>query len=78
MPYVLGARGGIVAVLWARHDPLVTPMPPDRANKILWVSKLPLSAGSPLEITARQLIGGTAVGAVQRRTVLGGPGPVRQ
>jgi hypothetical protein len=74
MPYVLGARGGIVAVLWAQHDPLVTPTPPGRNNKILWVSKLPLSAGS-LEITARQLIGGTAVGAVQRRTVPGGPGP---
>jgi hypothetical protein len=74
-PHVLGSRGDIVAVLWARHDPLVTPTPPNRNNKILWVSKLPLSVGSPLEITARQLIGGTAVGAVQRRTVLGGPGP---
>ena len=73
MPHVLGSRGDIVAVLWARHDPLVTPTPPNRANKILWVSKL--SVGSSLEITARQLIGGTAVGAVQRRTVLGGPGP---
>ena len=73
MPYVLGSRGDIVAVLWARHDPLVTPTPPGRANKILWVSKL--SLGSSLEITARQLIGGAAVGAVQRRTVLGGPGP---
>ena len=73
MPHVLGSRGDIVAVLWARHDPLVTPTPPGRANKILWVSKL--SAGSSLEITARQLIGGVAVGAAQRRTVLGGPGP---
>jgi hypothetical protein len=75
MPYVLGARGDIVAVLWARHDPLVTPTPPDRANKILWVSKLPFSAGSSLQITTRQLIGGTAVGPVQRRSVAGGPGP---
>jgi hypothetical protein len=75
MPHVLGSRGDIVAVLWARHDPLVTPTPPDRSNKILWVSKLPASGGSSLEITARQLIGGTAVGAVQRRTVAGGPGP---
>jgi hypothetical protein len=73
MPHVLGSRGDIVAVLWAQHDPLVTPTPPGRANKILWVSKL--SVGSPLEITARQLIGGTAVGPVQRRTILGGPGP---
>jgi hypothetical protein len=75
MPHVFGSRGDIVAVLWARHDPLVTPTPPGRANKILWVSKLPLSVGSSLEITARQLIGGAAVGAVQRRTVTGGPGP---
>ena len=75
MPHVLGSRGDIVAVLWAQHDPLVTPTPPNRANKILWVSKLPVSVGSSLEITARQLIGGAAVGAVQLRTVLGGPGP---
>lgn len=73
MPHVLGARGDIVAVLWARHDPLVSPAPPGRGNKILWVSKLP--AGSSLEITAQRLIGGTAVGSVQRRTVAGGPGP---
>jgi len=75
MPYVLGARGDIVAVLWAQHDPLVTPTPPGRANKILWVSKLPQSAGSALEITAQRLVGGTAAGPVQRRTVAGGPGP---
>jgi hypothetical protein len=75
MPHVLGSRGGIVAVLWARHDPLVTPTPPNRTNKILWVSKLPLSTGSSLEITAQRLIDGAAAGAVQRRMVAGGPGP---
>ena len=78
MPYVLGSRGDIVAVLWAQHDPLVTPTPPGRANKILWVSKVPVAVGSSwssLQITARRLIGGAAVGAAQRRTVLGGPGP---
>jgi hypothetical protein len=75
MPHVLGSRGDIVAVLWARHDPLVTPASPNRANKILWVSKLPLAAGSSLEITAQRLTGGAAVGAAQRRTVAGGPGP---
>ena len=46
MPHVLGARGGIVAVLWAPHDPLVTPTPPGRRNKILGVSKLPLSVSN--------------------------------
>ena len=75
MPYVLGARGDIVAVLWTRHDPLVTPTPPNRADKILWVSKLPVSAGSTLKFTARRLTGGIAAGPVQRRTVAGGPGP---
>jgi hypothetical protein len=74
-PHVLGARGDIVAVLWARHDPLVIPTPPNRNNKILWVSKLPVSIGSTLEITARLLVGGTPVGPVQQRTVAGGPGP---
>ena len=75
MPYVLGARGDIAAVLWARHDPLVTPAPANRNNKILWVSKTPDPTGANLQITARRLIGGTAVGPVQRRTVDGGPGP---
>ncbi len=75
MPYALGARGDIVAVLWARHDPLVVPAPPGRNNKILWVSKLPVAIGSSLEITARRLVGGTTVGPVQRRTIAGGPGP---
>jgi len=75
MPYVLGARGDIVAVLWARHDPLVTPAPANRNNKILWVSKTPDPTGASLQITARRLIGGTAAGPVQQRTVMGGPGP---
>lgn len=75
MPYVLGARGDIVAVLWARHDPLVTPAPPGRNNKILWVPRISSPVGANLQITARRLIGGTATGPVQQRTVTGGPGP---
>jgi len=75
MPYVLGARGDIVAILWERHDPLRTPAPPGRNNKILWASKLPVRIGSTLAITAQRLIGGTAVGPVEQRTVAGGPGP---
>jgi hypothetical protein len=74
MPHVSGARGDLVAVLWQRRDPLVVPAPPQRNNKILWVSRLP-SAGPSLQITAQQLIGGAAVGPVQQRTVAGGPGP---
>lgn len=75
MPYVLGARGDIVAVLWARHDPLVIPAPPGRNNKILWVSRLSGPVGSSLQITARRLTGGTTAGPVQQRVVAGGPGP---
>jgi hypothetical protein len=75
VPHVLGAHGDIVAVLWATHDPLVVPSPAGRNNKILWVAKLPATVGSDLQIEARQLVGGAAVGPVQRRTVTGGPGP---
>ena len=75
MPYVLGARGDIIAVLWAQHDPLISPAPQNRNNKILWVSKTPDLTGDNLQITARRLIGGTAAGPVQQRIVMGGPGP---
>ncbi|HTT88250.1 MAG TPA: hypothetical protein VMF65_01765 [Acidimicrobiales bacterium] len=75
MPYVLGVRDDIAAVLWARHDPLYSPPKPGRNNKILWVSRLPLSNFGNLDITARRLVGGTEVGPVVRRTVMGGPGP---
>jgi hypothetical protein len=75
MPYVLGARGEIVAVLWERHNPLVTPALANRNNKILWISKTRDPTGASLQITARRLIGGTAAGPVQQRSVFGGPGP---
>jgi hypothetical protein len=64
-----------LAVLWARHDPLYSPPKPGRGNKILWVSRVPLSAPGNLEIAARRLVGGRAVGAVVHRAVIGGPGP---
>ena len=75
MPYVLGAKGDIVAVLWSRRSPLVAPPLRSRNNKILWVSRLPVSGGSNLVISARRLAGNRLVGAVQRRVVIGGPGP---
>jgi hypothetical protein len=40
VPHVLGARGNIVAILWARTDALHVPPLASRSNKILWVSKL--------------------------------------
>ncbi len=75
MPYVLGAKGEIVAILWARRSPLSAPPLPDRNNKILWVSRAPLNDTSNLVISARRLVGTRPEGAVQRRVVMGGPGP---
>jgi hypothetical protein len=40
MPYVMGDRGDIVAILWADYDPLHTPPQANINNKILWVSKM--------------------------------------
>ena len=74
--YVLGARGDMVAVLFGgRRHPLYSPPKPDRGNKILWVSRLPVRTFGNLDITARRLVGGAEIGPVVRRIVSGGPGP---
>lgn len=68
MPYVMGDRGDIVAILWAEHDPLQTPPSPARNNKILWVSRVgggDLTIDATLESTGRSVT----------RSVPGGPGP---
>jgi len=52
MPYVLGARGSIVAILWADREPLHAPPLANPPNKVLWVSKLGLRPGAPLRIRA--------------------------
>jgi hypothetical protein len=69
MPHVMGEAGNIVAILWA--DPLHSPSLPDRNNKILWVSRIPLATPDPLVIT------GTLAGSTRTATVSvpGGPGP---
>lgn len=69
MPHVLGPAGSIVAILWARSDALHAPPLPDRANKILWVSRV--SASGPMTIRA------TLAGSTRTATVdlPGGPGP---
>jgi hypothetical protein len=69
IPHVLGRHGDILGVLFGGR--LSAPPAPDRSNKILWVSRLPVTRGDPLEITA-QLDGTTQ--AVNRE-VAGGPGP---
>jgi len=69
IPHVFGSSGRILGVLFG--NPLTAPPRPDRANKILWVSRLPVTAGDPLRITAR--LDGTA--ETESREVTGGPGP---
>jgi hypothetical protein len=68
MPFVLGARGGIAAVLFG--DPLSAPPSPSRANKILWVARADPAPG-PLTITARRDPAAPPV-VIE---VPGGPGP---
>jgi hypothetical protein len=66
-PYVLGARGDILGVVFGY--PLAAPPAADRNNKILWVSRVPVTG--PLTITARQ----DGVPQPETREVAGGPGP---
>src|SRR5271169_2622061 len=60
MPHVLGAAGNIVAILWATPDALHAPALPDRANKILWVSRV---SSGPMTIRAT-LAGSTRIATV--------------
>jgi hypothetical protein len=71
MPHVFGAAGNIVAVLWAKRDALHSPPLRDRANKILWVSRFPLTE------PGRPVIRATLAGGARSATVSvpGGPGP---
>jgi hypothetical protein len=70
MPHVVGAQGEIVAILWARHDALHAPPLANRANKILWVSRL---NGQPGPLTIRAALNGTDRTAT--RVIPNGPGP---
>ena len=71
MPYVLSDNGDIVAILWADHDPLLSPPATDQNNKILWVPRVSSPVGAPLLIQATL----AATGQTVMRTVDGGPGP---
>jgi hypothetical protein len=72
MYYELGRSDRIVALLWAH--PLRSPQSPRYANKVLWVSHLPVN-GSPMLIRAQQMKGAHDVGMPVTETVVGGPGP---
>jgi hypothetical protein len=71
MPYVMGDRGNIVAILWADHDPLHAPPAAKVNNKILWVSRVVPEPFSPLLIRATLDVTGQTV----TRQVADGPGP---
>jgi hypothetical protein len=71
MPYVMGAGGTIVAILWGNRDYLRVPPLASPANKILWVSRLQVQPGAPLMI--RATLNGTDRSVT--REVIGGPGP---
>lgn len=71
MPYVMGDRGDIVAILWADHNPLHAPPLAMVNNKILWVSKMIPGTFTPLRI--RATLDGT--NQTVTRQVTGGPGP---
>ena len=70
MPHLLGQAGNIVAILWGSRDALHSPALQDRSNKILWVSRIPLTRQDPLVIKA------TLAGNARTMTVSvpGGPG----
>lgn len=70
VPYVLGERGDMAAILWATHHPLTAPPTADRNNKILWVARVGAADG-PLKISATLVSTGETV----TRTVAPAPGP---
>jgi hypothetical protein len=76
VPYVLGDRGDMVAVLFGQ--PLSAPEAKDHANKILWVSRQGQIPLAPLKISATvlrpRMYPGGDVGTVSR-SIDGGPGP---
>jgi len=71
MPHVMGQAGDIVAILWASRDALHSPSLPDRSNKILWVSRVPLAA--PYLLVIKATLGGST--RTVTVSVPGGPGP---
>lgn len=68
IPHVAGRSGDILAIVFG--SPLSAPPSADHNNKILWVSKAPLTGGD-LKISAS--LDGT--GETAERAVTGGPGP---
>jgi hypothetical protein len=70
VPFVLGDRGDMAAIVWDSHHPLVAPPARDKGNKILWVARVGATAG-PLRIRATL----ASTGQTVSRTVATAPGP---
>ena len=69
IPHVLSRGGDLMAILFG--SPLTAPPAEDHNNKILWVSRLPVTTGDTLKITAARAGSAETAG----RAVPGGPGP---
>jgi hypothetical protein len=73
VPHAVGRDGRIAAVVFGH--PLTSPPLRDRANKILWVPREPLTAPAALTVDAQRMEGAEAVGEPVRRVIEDGPGP---
>jgi hypothetical protein len=73
VPYVLGKRGAIGAVLFG--FPLNAPPAQHKNNKILWVPRHLSKSVASLWIKLQQMDGTRRVGAPVRRVIATGPGP---
>jgi hypothetical protein len=69
LPHVVGRKGEIAGLIFV--EPLTSPPPRGRQNKILWVAREPARPPSDLTIRAQRAGGGAPV----TRVVEGGPGP---
>jgi len=74
IPHVLGRSRAIVAILFSYP---LRASPPARhpANKILWVSRIPVNSRTNLWIAAHRMSGTRSLGKPVWRVVKGGPGP---
>lgn len=72
-PHVFSASHQMVAVLFG--DPLTSPPPRRRSNKILWISQAPTEPGSDLRLSAQRIDGARLVRPIIGQVVVGGPGP---
>jgi hypothetical protein len=73
IPHALGRSGRIVGIVFGY--PLRAPALSWRANKILWVTRVPVDGPGALVIRAQRMAGARPVGKPVRRVLEEGPGP---